>query len=91
MAHEHDDHSDDEYDDEGEAVEVDHAAIAEALHGAVERGDVKLHAWTYSLDDSLLYFFDSARGAFTSSADAANQGGTGQMTLDEIEREDNVK
>lgn len=39
MAHEHDDHSDDEYDDEGEAVEVDHAAIAEALHGAVERGE----------------------------------------------------
>ena len=61
------------------------------VRGAVERGDVKLHAWTYSLDDSLLYFFDSARGAFTSSADAANQGGTGQMTLDEIEREDNVK
>lgn len=61
------------------------------LRAAVERGDVNLHAWTYSLDEALLYFFDAATGNFTSSAEAAKSGSTGQMTLSEIEREDNVR
>ena len=56
---------------------------------AVERGDVKLHAWTYSLEEARLYFFDAKGGAFRSS-DTKPQT-SGQMTLEEIEREDNVR
>ena len=59
------------------------------VRSAVERGDVKLHAWTYSLEEARLYFFDAKGGAFRSS-DTEPQT-AGQMTLTEIEREDNVR
>lgn len=59
------------------------------VRSAVERGDVKLHAWTYSLEEARLYFFDAKGGAFRSS-DTKPQT-AGQMSLAEIEREDNVR
>jgi carbonic anhydrase len=59
------------------------------VRSAVERGDVKLHAWTYSLEEARLYFFDAQGGAFRSSETEPQT--AGQMSVAEIEREDNVR
>lgn len=59
------------------------------VRSAAKRGEVKLHAWAYSLEDTRLYFFDAKRRAFRSSeSEPQNEG---EMTVEEIEREDDVK
>ncbi|MFO0645445.1 MAG: carbonic anhydrase [Polyangiales bacterium] len=59
------------------------------VRSAVERGDVKLHAWSYSLEDTRLYFFDAQQRVFRSSESEPQT--VGQVTIAEIEREDDVK
>ncbi len=61
------------------------------VRDAVDRGKLKLHAWTYSLDEALLYFFDAREGVFIPSDRAPQNMAAGQVSIAEIEREDNVK
>ncbi len=61
------------------------------VRAAAERGELKLHAWTYALDEARLYFFDARTRSFESSEVAPQTRAAGQMTLDEIEREDHVR
>jgi carbonic anhydrase len=58
---------------------------------AVEKGGVSLHAWTYALDETALYFFNTETRTFVSSQEVAVRQTTGSMSLEQIAREDNVR
>lgn len=59
------------------------------VRSAVEGDKLKLHAWTYSLEEARLYFFNAKEREFRSSD--VEVGAAGHMTIDEIEREDHVR
>ncbi len=61
------------------------------VRDAVERGALKLHAWTYALDATRLHFFDPNQRRFVASDDAVSRTLTGEVSIPEIEAEDNVK
>ena len=56
-----------------------------------ESGAVKLHAWTYSLDEALLYFFDAKTARFVPGDKAPEHHAAGELSVAEIEREDHVR
>ncbi len=56
-----------------------------------ESGAVKLHAWTYALDEARLYFFDAKSARFVPGDQAPPHHPAGELTVAEIEREDHVR
>jgi carbonic anhydrase len=57
---------------------------------AVEAQKVTLHAWAYSLERTMLNFFDANSAKFVSADAITPETDAGHVTLDEIRREDHV-
>ncbi len=57
----------------------------------MEAGKLSLHAWTYSLEQARLNFFDAGSRVWVASNEGHRAARAGALSLAEIEREDHVR